>query len=82
MPTIDSFNGIKIHVYNGEHRPPHIHADYNEFEILIGIEWGVIYAGDLPVKQLKQVFDWLSGNSEWALEVFYELNPELKWDRR
>jgi len=78
MPTIDSFNGIKIHVYNGEHRPPHIHADYNEFEILIGIEREVIYAGDLPVKQLKQVFDWLSGNSEWALEVFYELNPELK----
>lgn len=78
MPTIDSFNGIKIHVYNGEHRPPHIHVDYNEFEILIGIERGVIYAGDLPVKQLKQVFDWLSGNSEWALEVFYELNPELK----
>lgn len=78
MPTIDSFNGIKIHVYNGEHRPPHIHADYNEFEILIDIERGMIYAGDLPVKQLKQVFDWLSGNSEWALEVFYELNPELK----
>ena len=78
MPTIDSFNGIKIHVYNGEHRPAHIHADYNEFEILIGIERGMIYAGDLPAKQLKQVFDWLSGNSEWALEVFYELNPELK----
>lgn len=38
----------------------------------------MIYAGDLPAKQLKQVFDWLSGNSEWALEVFYELNPELK----
>jgi len=78
MPTIDSFNGIKIHVYNGEHRPPHIHAVYNEFEILIDIERGVIYAGDLPAKQLKQVFDWLSGNSEWALEVFHELNPELK----
>lgn len=78
MPVIDSFNGIKIHVYNGEHIPPHIHASYNEFEALIIIETGVIYAGNLPVKQLKQVFDWLSGNSEWALEVFYELNPELK----
>ena len=78
MPTIDSFKGIKIHVYNGEHRPPHIHADYNEFEVLITIENSEIYAGDLPSKQLKLVFDWLSGNSEWALEVFYELNPNLK----
>ncbi|MBA7569612.1 hypothetical protein ES708_11353 [subsurface metagenome] len=78
MPTIDSFNGIKIHVYNGEHRPPHIHANYNEYEALVDIEKEVIYAGDLPTRQLKQVFDWLSGNSEWALEVFYELNPELQ----
>jgi len=78
MPTIDSFNGIKIHVYNGEHRPPYIHAEYNEFEVLIEIERGMIYSGDLPSRQLKQVFDWLAGNSDWALEVFYELNPELK----
>ena len=37
MPTIDIFNGIKICVYNGDHRPPHIHAQYNEFEVLIQI---------------------------------------------
>jgi hypothetical protein len=78
MPIIDSFKGIKIHAYNGEHRPPHIHVDYNEFEILIIIENGEIYAGELPSRQLKLVFDWLSGNSDWALEVFYELNPNLK----
>lgn len=78
MPTIDSFNGIKIHVYNGEHRPPHIHADYNEYEVLIEIERGNIYSGNLPSRQLKLVFDWLAGNADWALEVFYELNPELK----
>ena len=78
MPNIDNFNGIKINIYNGDHRPPHIHAVYNEFEVLIVIENKEIYAGDLPTKQLKQVFDWLSGNSEWALQVFYELNPDLK----
>jgi hypothetical protein len=53
MPTIDSFNGIKIHVYNGEHRPPHIYANYNDFEVLIEIERGVIYSGNLPNRQLK-----------------------------
>jgi hypothetical protein len=78
MPNIDDINGIRINIYNGEHRPPHIHAVYNEFEVLIVITTGEIYAGNLPTRQLKQVFDWLSGNSEWALEVFYELNPALK----
>ena len=78
MPTIDLINGIKINIYNGDHRPPHIHAVYNEFEVLITIENGDIYAGDLPNTQLKQVFDWLSGNSDWALEIFYEFNPNLK----
>jgi len=77
MPTIDIFDGIKIYIYNGEHRPPHFHAIYNEYEVVIEIESGNIYAGDLPKKQLKKLFDWLAGNSEWVMEVFYELNPEL-----
>ena len=77
MPTIDIIDGIKILIYNCEHRPPHFHAVYNKFEVVIEIESGKIYAGDLPNKQLKKVFDWLAGNSNWALELFYELNPEL-----
>jgi hypothetical protein len=63
---------------NGEHRPPHIHASYNEFEVLIVIETMDIYAGELPNKQLKSVYNWLSVNSDWAMKVFYELNPNLK----
>jgi len=45
MPKIDEFNGIKIYIYNGDHRPPHIHAIYNEFEVLLTIKTGEIYAG-------------------------------------
>lgn len=77
MPTIDSFDGIKICIYGGDHRPLHFHAIYNEYEIVIEIENGNIQAGDLPNKQLKKVFDGLAGNSDWSSEVFYELNPEL-----
>jgi hypothetical protein len=57
MPTFDKVDGVKINVNNGDHRPPHIHAIYNEYEVLIIIETGEIYAGDLPNKQLKKVFD-------------------------
>jgi len=78
MPTIDYFNGIKINIYNGEHRPPHIHAIYNEFEVILLIERKRIYAGQLPERQQKLVVEWLEENKDWALEVFYELNPKLK----
>lgn len=78
MPNVDRFAGIKINIYNGDHRPPHIHAIYNEYEILVTIEASEIYAGYMPGKQLKKVFDWLAGNADWALEVFYALNPNLK----
>ena len=77
MPTIDTIDGIKICIYGGEHRPPHFHAIYNEYEIVIEIESSEIYAGNLPNKQLKRVFDWFTINATWVLEAFYELNPEL-----
>ena len=50
MPTIEIINGIKINIYNGEHKPAHIHAIYNEFEALITIKNKDVYAGDLPNK--------------------------------
>lgn len=78
MPTIDVIDGIKINIYFGDHRPPHIHAIYNEYEALIRIEDQEIYTGELPDKQLKKVMNWLQDHSEWVLSVFYELNPNLK----
>lgn len=78
MPTVETIDGIKINLYNGDHRPPHIHAIYGEYEVLIEIESLEIYAGDLPNKPLKKVKDWLYENQKWALSLFYELNPSLK----
>jgi hypothetical protein len=45
---------------------------------LIEIESKRIYAGSLPNRQLKIAFDWLTENADWALQVFYELNTELR----
>lgn len=70
-------SGIKINIYNGEHRPPHIHAVYNEYEMLVVIETGETYAGGLPNKQRKKVFGWIAGNADWTLKIFYELNSHL-----
>ena len=53
MPNFDSFDGIKINIYNGDHLPPHIHALYGDDEVLLVIETIAIYAGYLPAKQLN-----------------------------
>lgn len=78
MPQIDLINGVKINIYNGDHRPPHVHVLYNEYEITIIIETREIYSGRMPKKQLKIAEKWLEKNKTEALDIFYQLNPELK----
>ena len=78
MPTIETIDGVRIVIHNGEHRPPHIHAIYGESEVLIEIETDKICAGDLPAKQLKKAIKWLTENADLALSIYYELNPYLK----
>jgi hypothetical protein len=78
MPTVDLIDGVKINIYNGDHRPPHVHVIYNEYEVLLVIQSQEVYSGDLPPKQLKKVLNWLAENADWALEVFYELNENLR----
>jgi hypothetical protein len=76
---LDFIDGITITVYSIEHPPPHIHAIYNEYEILIVIETSSIYAGEMPKSQVKKVLNWLAegDNRENALTVFKSLNPHL-----
>ena len=78
MPNIDSLAGIKINLYSGDHLPPHIHAVYNEYEVLLVIKTKTIYAGYLPAAQLRKAKAWLRVNEEDALNIFYSLNPELR----
>lgn len=78
MPNIDAIDGIKINIYNGDHVPPHIHAIYNKYEVLIEIITRDVYAGYLPNKQLKKAKMWLMENKEEALDIFNELNSNLR----
>ncbi len=41
----------------GDHSPPHFHARYGDFEILVEIESGIV-EGRFPRKALKAVLDW------------------------
>lgn len=78
MPLYELFEGIKIYLYFNDHLPPHIHAMYGEYEVLIDIRTFEVYRGELPNKQLKKVTKFVKENQDDLLETFYELNPEIK----
>lgn len=62
MPVISMFYGIIIRMFfmdNKEHKLPHIHAEYGEFEAVVNIVNGNIIAGDFPANKLKLVQAWI-----------------------
>lgn len=78
MPEIDRISGIRVCVFSRDHLPPHFHAFYGEYEALIDIREGVVIAGGLPRKKLRDVLEYLAENHDDLLETFYQLNPQLR----
>jgi len=76
MPEISRFLGIIIAMFYRDHAPPHFHAIYGEYEIIVEIESGIIN-GRFPKRALKLVFEWLELHREKLLE-----NWRLAEDRR
>ncbi|ABQ28338.1 DUF4160 domain-containing protein [Geotalea uraniireducens] len=58
MPTISMFYGILIQMHWREHAPPHFHALYGEYEILIDIRTLEIFSGNIPKRALVLVLEW------------------------
>jgi hypothetical protein len=58
MPLISEFFGISIFMYWNEPVPPHFHASYSGFEVLVDIENAVVLKGAFPARQLKLVLAW------------------------
>lgn len=81
MPTISKFFGIVISMHWGDHLPPHFHAERAEFEALILIDSGKVWAGGLPKRDLSNVRRWAALHKEelminWELASQYlPLNP-------
>ncbi|MEW6469427.1 MAG: DUF4160 domain-containing protein [Bacteroidota bacterium] len=80
MGKIYVIKGVSIYLYYREHNPPHIHAFYAEFEVLIRISNGEILWGYLPKSQIRLVKQWLSDPEvkRKLTIMFHEMNPHLR----
>ena len=57
MPVISRFLGIVIAMYWDDHSPPHFHAKYGEYEVIVGIVDGTV-EGRFPRRALQHVLEW------------------------
>ncbi|MEO5500012.1 MAG: DUF4160 domain-containing protein [Ginsengibacter sp.] len=77
MPRISEFYGIIIWMYWKDHNPPHLHATYGEFEILININDFSIYAGYFPARAFGLLMEWALLHQQELLENWELMKQSL-----
>lgn len=63
MPTISEFFGIIITLRFLDHNPPHFHARYGNYKVLIEIENGIV-KGEMSERALRLILEWLELHRE------------------
>ncbi len=58
MPVISQFYGILIRMFYNDHVPPHFHAVYGEYELIVGISPITILQGKAPNRVRSLVLEW------------------------
>jgi hypothetical protein len=67
LPEISRFLGIIIAMYYRDHRPPHFHAIYGDYEVVVNIEHGVL-EGRFPRQAMRLVLEWDELHREELME--------------
>jgi len=68
VPTISVFYGIMIQMFLGDHAPPHFHALYAEYEVIIDIRTLEVIKGSMPKRALALILEWASEYRKELLE--------------
>jgi hypothetical protein len=76
LPEISRFLGIIIAMYYRDHRPPHFHAKYGSYEIVVSLADGVV-EGRFPRRALQHVLEWYATHRQALLEN-WELAEQRK----
>lgn len=71
MPEVSRFHGIVIMMFYKEHNPPHFHANYGEYRIVVNILDRTI-KGFMPKRAIKLIFTWMD---------LYEEELKVNWKR-
>ena len=64
MPVISQFYGILIRMFYNDHVPPHFHAIYGEYELIVGISPITILEGKAPNRVRSMILEWTALHQE------------------
>jgi hypothetical protein len=75
-------NSIKYIIHSNEqgHNEPHLHAQYQNKEVSIGINTGKIIVGNLPSQKEKLACQWVLNHNELISNRWNELSNGIKID--
>ena len=62
MAILSMFYGLIISMFYGDnkqHKKPHIHVNYQDFEAVFSIPDGELISGNLPQKKIRLVQAWI-----------------------
>ncbi|HMH51286.1 MAG TPA: DUF4160 domain-containing protein [Candidatus Acidoferrum sp.] len=76
MPEISRFYGLVIKIFYDDHNPPHFHAEYGEYEVLINVTTLAIMSGRLPARALGMVTEWAALH-QGELRIAWERAKQL-----
>ena len=83
MPSISMFFGIIIYMYFDEHKPPHFHAQYQDYKAMFDFD-GELLEGSMPNTQRRLISAWTAIHREelvanWTLaenkQSLYRIDP-------
>ena len=77
---ISRINGIQIIIHPNEqgHNTGHIHAKYQDDEVVISIPNGEILGGSIPSKKQKEASRWVINNASFLIERWNELTNGVR----
>ncbi|MBF0262561.1 MAG: DUF4160 domain-containing protein [Magnetococcales bacterium] len=58
MPVLSRFFGIVIFMHWNDHQPPHFHAKYGNYELMMNLD-GDILEGSMPRRAMALIKEWL-----------------------
>ena len=67
MPELSRFLGIVVFMNFNEHNPPHFHAKYGDYEIIVEIISGIV-EGKFPRRALSLVMEWYGLHKDELLQ--------------
>lgn len=68
-------NGIYFIIHPNEqgHKKPHLHAQYQDKQIVLEIPTGFVLAGNLPGKKAKKASEWVVENEDFLIQEWNKL---------